>query len=250
MNRICLKNIRKSMTMEAFILGGYRTIQIAFNKSIAEEKLPTELKVYLTSEKNTLGILTNQWMEGEMFEFEIKQHLHKVLDIKQEKYIYLEKKCSNESFYECLVKRIVASDFKNCPKKCNPKTFTLPISEEFDKIPSCKRNEKPCANMVTVDIFRETTAKHCPKLCNIVQYSGKLSMVYNRGQGPYDYSFRYRFAPPHTEKIFEEYLIYDIVNMVGSVGGNLGMWIGFSFTGIFSKLIKMILNHGRAELTL
>ena len=119
-----------------------------------------------------------------------------------------------------------------------------------DKIPSCKRNEKPCADMVTVDIFRETTTKHCPKLCHIVQYSGKLGMVYNRGQGPYDYSFRYRFAPPHTEKIFEEYLIYDIVNMVGSVGGNLGMWIGFSFTGIFSKLIKMILNHGRAELTL
>ena len=253
MNRICLKNIRKSMTMEAFILGGYRTIQIAFNKSIPEEKLPTELKVYLTSEKNTLGILTNQWMEGEMFEFEIKQHLHKVLDIKQEKYIYLEKKCSNESFYECLVKRIVASDFKNCPKKCNPRTFSLPKSEEFDKIPSCEDNEKPCANIKTVEIFKATTTKLCPKLCQMVQYSGKKISVYDYKQDPYSYSFRYRFTPPHTEKIFEEYLIYDIFNMVGSVGGNLGMWIGFSFTGIISNFIKMILNkisvnhHGTAD---
>ena len=247
MNRICLKNIRKSMTMEAFILGGYRTIQIAFNKSIAEEKLPKELKVYLTSEKNTLGILTNQWMEGEMFEFEIKQHLHKVLDIKQEKYIYLEKKCSTESFYECLVKRIVASDFKNCPKKCNPRTFSLPKSEEFDKIPSCEDNDKPCANIKTVEIFKATTTKLCPKLCQMVQYSGKKISVYDYKHDPYSYSFRYRFTPPHTEKIYEEYLIYDIVSMVGSVGGNLGMWIGFSFTGIISNLMKIIRNH-RSEI--
>ena len=43
--------------MEAFMQGGYRTIQITFNKSIPEENLPKELKVYVTSEKNTYGIL-------------------------------------------------------------------------------------------------------------------------------------------------------------------------------------------------
>ena len=57
MNRNCLKNIRKSDSMEAFMQGGYRTIQITFNKSIPEENLPKELKVYVTSEKNTYGIL-------------------------------------------------------------------------------------------------------------------------------------------------------------------------------------------------
>ena len=49
MNRNCLKNIRKSDSMEAFMQGGYRTIQITFNKSIPEENLPKELKVYVTS---------------------------------------------------------------------------------------------------------------------------------------------------------------------------------------------------------
>ena len=119
----------------------------------------------------------------------------------------------------------------------------MPSSEEYDKIPLCEEQEQACANNLTVHIFRDTTTQICPKLCHIVQYSGKLIMVYNHKQGPYNYSFRYRFAPPHTEKIFEEYLIYDIVNMVGSVGGNLGMWIGFSFTGIISNLMKMIRNR-------
>ena len=75
----------------------------------------------------------------------------------------------------------------------------------------------------------------------------KKISVYDYKQDPYSYSFRYRFTPPHTEKIFEEYLIYDIFNMVGSVGGNLGMWIGFSFTGIISNLMKIIRNH-RSEI--
>ena len=246
MNRNCLKNIRKSETMDAFMQGGYRTIQITFNKSIPEENLPTELKVYLTSEKNTYGILTNQWMDGEMFEFEVNQNFHKVIDLKQEKYIYLQKaksKCSHESFYECLVKRIVATDFKNCHKKCNPMTFTLPSSEEYDKIHLCTEKERPCANNLLVHLFQNTTTQICKKLCQILQYSGKLVMVYDHKQGPYNFSFRYRFAPPHTAKIFEEYLIYDIVNMVGSVGGNLGMWIGFSFTGFISNMMIIIQNR-------
>ena len=71
-NRICLKIIREDETMEPFILGGYRTIQINFNKSIPQEKLPIELTAYMTSEKNSYGILTNQWMDGEMFQFGIK----------------------------------------------------------------------------------------------------------------------------------------------------------------------------------
>ena len=40
--------------------------------------------------------------------------------------------------------------------------------------------------------------------------------------------------------MYEEYLIYDAISMVGSVGGTLGMCIGFSFTGIISFLMKIL----------
>ena len=32
--------------------------------------------------------------------------------------------------------------------------------------------------------------------------------------------------------LYEEYLIYDNIHLIGSIGGTLGMCIGFSFTGI------------------
>ena len=37
--------------------------------------------------------------------------------------------------------------------------------------------------------------------------------------------------------VFEEYLIYDFVSIIGSIGGTLGLFIGFSF----SKLVSIIL---------
>ena len=34
--------------------------------------------------------------------------------------------------------------------------------------------------------------------------------------------------------VYEEYLVYDAIDMIGSVGGTLGMFIGFSMTGVIS----------------
>ena len=45
---------------------------------------------------------------------------------------------------------------------------------------------------------------------------------------------------PAVIKVEEEFLIYDFVAMVGSVGGTLGMFIGFSFTNMISLCISGI----------
>ena len=53
------------------------------------------------------------------------------------------------------------------------------------------------------------------------------------------FGFLYHFYDNSTT-VYEEYLIYDAISMVGSVGGTLGMCIGFSFTGIISFLINIL----------
>ena len=52
------------------------------------------------------------------------------------------------------------------------------------------------------------------------------------------YEFHYQFANSENRcNIFEEYLIYDTMGMIGSVGGTMGMFIGFSMTGVISSAI-------------
>ena len=55
------------------------------------------------------------------------------------------------------------------------------------------------------------------------------------------FGFMYHFFDNSTT-VYEEYLIYDAISMIGSVGGTLGMCIGFSFTGMISSLMN-ILRH-------
>ena len=38
----------------------------------------------------------------------------------------------------------------------------------------------------------------------------------------------------YMAKVYKEYLVCDAMGMIGSVGGTLGMFIGFSMTGIIS----------------
>ena len=50
--------------------------------------------------------------------------------------------------------------------------------------------------------------------------------------------FGYSFNEPRYVKIYEEYLIYDTLGMLGSVGGTLGLFIGFSFMNVITFLIN------------
>ena len=39
------------------------------------------------------------------------------------------------------------------------------------------------------------------------------------------------FMPPETKKVAVEYLLYDLIGVIGAVGGTMGLFIGFSMFG-------------------
>ena len=47
--------------------------------------------------------------------------------------------------------------------------------------------------------------------------------------------------------VYEEYLIYNTMGMIGSVGGTFGMFIGFSITGFISSAVECLKNFKRAR---
>ena len=79
------------------------------------------------------------------------------------------------------------------------------------------------------------------KYCITSEYSGEVAS-YERSDNSFNsFQFFYRI-PSNSTTLYEEYWVYDGINTIGSVGGTLGMCIGFSFTGLLSYLIK-ILQH-------
>ena len=43
-------------------------------------------------------------------------------------------------------------------------------------------------------------------------------------------------------EIHEEYKVQDIYNFIGTVGGSLGLFIGFSYTGFVGNLLDYIIR--------
>ena len=47
-----------------------------------------------------------------------------------------------------------------------------------------------------------------------------------------------KYKIERKETLYEEYLIYDVIGMIGSVGGTLGLFTGLSFASIVTLLIN------------
>ena len=89
---------------------------------------------------------------------------------------------------------------------------------------------------------------NCKKSCSILQYSGKVidKSAFEEG-GDYGYYGTYGFNYQMINfelmsTVHEEYLIYNTMGMIGSVGGTLGLFIGFSMTGVISYGINYLKN--------
>ena len=82
--------------------------------------------------------------------------------------------------------------------------------------------------------------------CHITQYKVHYEVNGDSGDNP-ELLYRnhsnifldYRFATLKT-KVSKEYLIYDVIGMVGLVGGTLGLFIGFSFSNVLTCMIEYL----------
>ena len=77
------------------------------------------------------------------------------------------------------------------------------------------------------------------KTCTILDYSGQIMNFKSDGESN-ELGILYSFAFPLRIKVAEEFLITDTIELVGSVGGLLGLFIGFSFSNTITCIMGCI----------
>ena len=76
-------------------------------------------------------------------------------------------------------------------------------------------------------------------MCQRVQYSQTYRWDNAALKLGNDFKFFYQIAKGKMN-VYEEYLIYDVKGMVGSIGGTLGLFIGFSFYNVIGYLMGFL----------
>ena len=230
--------------------GGYEIFYLYYNDNMLNEDIPTA-KIFIASKENSYGVSNSYWVEGKVMKFDMDKNTNQVgvqLELKKEKYLIEKGLCNHESYQKCLGSELAKQDHSSCPKKCV--AYSLPNKD----LPLCEtKEEADCTLPIIFPLFREImTERICKKSCTTLDIFGEINV--NSKNNSQDYHVKtlfYTFAPPYLVKVSEEYIIYDIIGMVASIGGTLGLFIGFSFTNVTSCLIdlmkKLLKNKRQCE---
>ena len=220
-------------TIKGVDVVNYLYFHIELNDNIPIDELPI-VDIYFTSEKNAYGISMAKFEDGDEVLVEVYEEAY--VHLNHEKTVFLESKgkCSNDhSFYECLASKIISLNYTSCPTRCSPISY----ANLTTSIPLCETEEEiKCAKDLA---YYELLGKKCLKYCERVSYSEKISWkdaIPYEDQG-HNFWVYYRTT---TDEMFvnEEYQIYNFNSMIGSIGGTLGLFIGFAFTNVISLIIS------------
>ena len=94
------------------------------------------------------------------------------------------------------------------------------------------------ATHYTIDRFQDQCLKKCTKF----EYKGKFEATDRWHSNPRIVDIWYWLSSKKI-KVYEEYLVYDTENVIGYIGGTLGLFIGFSFQNVLYGGLTFLENY-------
>ena len=190
---------------------------------------------FITSRSNSPGLSFNKWKDGKPLEVTInKNHIVKYgLQPQITKHLKEMGECQEESYYECIASQLDAMEFNKCPNKCIPNAFSN-LGRNYST-PFCLNDTKNdyCAKKIVRKINEQKIASDCKSSCSNLEYFGEYGINRPISQIERDavssemkwnaFYFKYKLVNQDLKSMVnEEYIIYDTVGMIGSVGGTFG----------------------------
>ena len=176
-----------------------------------------------------------------------KYNKYAEIGLKTETYSFLTNgECRKGSYFHCYGHLLLQSNFDSCPKKCLPhslpKEIMMPYQEEI-QVCQPNTNEKDCAKdiafLLRSKILTGDSYTACKiKPCFMTQHKGIMTDEVTSDEHSYSRTMLYYNHAPATKTNHQEFIIYDFVGMLGSFGGTLGLFVGFSFASCISTFFN------------
>ena len=198
---------------------------------------PESAKVLLSSPQGWYGIVLDEWqmLDPTMLTIPIEL-LHEqswVTVVSQTDYFYM---TGTEDFEQCLLEKITRNS--ECKTKCYPFLFNF-----LPNYPPCDAEEwESFECMWNMFVGTKKYRYGCLQSKKIVRY--KTSSTYPNQIGKYNASkFSLMFnSDKEAKDVKEEVLVVTAGSFIGSVGGSLGLFLGFSIFPYLSGIIDKILQ--------
>ena len=170
-----------------------------------------------------------------VFKTTIEKDMTKTIHLKPIQYSYLTAngKCSDRKNYRCISK-VVAEHLKGSSSQCS--VVTLPDLQLCKINKTSDEEQEFWTALITAYNSNGCSTNYCTTL----EYSGEETKYKKISTLTNNHMFAFIYHSSNSTTFYEEYWVYDGINAIGSVGGTLGMCIGFSFTGLISSLLNTL----------
>ena len=199
-------------------------------KSNSSQILPSHFTVFLTSPTATLNIATDIWPQYLPGKVKVSFNAQKLTIIKYDRAIEYTFKNGVENSATCIESIIEASE---CNKCLYFSGSSLPIcnsTKDFQCIWPYYKYWQKC-------LLQLHPVAYVPQLNEVPIFDPNIS-----ASGVFIIS-----AASETKQIIEEIEVITLAGLIGSIGGSLGMFFGFSITSYLAlaieKLVKSVCNN-------
>ena len=225
-----------------------RYFKISLSPLIERSQQP-EVWYYFTSEVNSYGVESKMFYDGK--ESKLMALVDMLVGVmidetKQTKFLSEKSGCLNDSsFWKSLQQIFVPAVKEKCLNPCNPRG--LPQGE----LELCESQEDwKCSEEEFTKILMSTNKDLQKTPCVTLEFDVSiqntiaLAAVYGSDlraaiaaswNGEPTYVLGYSFLTPESTTLVEEYLVLSLLDIIGNVGGNLGLFVGFSFYDFIIK---------------
>ena len=213
---------------------------LTFSNSLSKDDLPNKINLYLVSKEAWYGLIAEEWPKKEnLFIEKIEVDNDPVIltnvGITEKEVQFLQS--NDQDFEDCILKVFGKSS-------CFPLIFNFP--KIIEKIPLCKYWNDTAWMIDEIWVKNRIDFINCllPNRAKIYETSvyqnkinGQAHQAGNRSLGLFFY------GASNMKKIQEEVYVISSTAFIGSIGGSLGLFFGFSFLACCSDLIdKLVLK--------
>ena len=151
-------------------------------------------------------------------------------------------KCLARHQLECFLSQNFG--FKKCITNRYRSVFDMYSNTSLQK---CKTEAESIQNYIAMTkcYFSENTTNNCLDPCNIDIYT-ENSYIIERMNDKRNMTLIIKYESMAIN-VSEEYLVYDFANFIGTLGGSLGLFIGFSYTGFIGNIIDILFEKFQIE---
>ena len=202
-----------------------------------EEPLVARVGVAISTQNNSYCGHDVNLYDGEIIDIVARKGEEKWITMRPVKYLYtqIHETCRDKPYHDLLLEKTIQVAREKCPFPCRPQEYWM-CNSEFDTVPVClTKQERECFSEVNKAAMKDIIAKPCTK----VEYGVNIVDQPHRPESQ-DVTFWMGFTTPAKQKVKEEYLIYDLVAMISSIGGTMGLCIGVSFKDLTRWIIGYI----------